>query len=161
MTEKQAITRIASYCSKAERCEYDVRKKLVSWEFDTETINKIVLLLQKENFLNEERFCRSFIKDKMRFNKWGRNKITFELRKKNISDSVIQSVFDELKDVCDFEASLLKILLTKLPSVKANNYYEKRAKLYRFAMSRGFAPELAQKCITKILGDSNSDEFYI
>lgn len=161
MTEKQAIARIASYCSRAERSEYDVRKKLINWELSAEIVDKIVLLLQKENYLNEERFCRSFIKDKIRFNKWGRNKIVFELRKKKVSDFIIQSGFDDLEEEYDFESSLLKILSVKLPSIKANNDYEKRVKLYRFAIGRGFPSELIQKCISKILGNNNSDELYI
>ncbi len=158
MTEKQAVARIALYCSKAERSEYDVRKKLTAWEIDKEIADRIVLFLRKENFLDEERFCRSFIKDKIRFNKWGKNKIVFELRKKQVSEKQIQKCFEGLDEEYDFEAPLIKLLSSKITTVKAKNDYEKRAKLYRFAMGRGFAPEAIQKCLSQLLGNNYSDE---
>lgn len=159
MTEKQAIGRIAAYCSKAERCKSDVYKKLYAWELDKETADRIVTLLEKERFINEERFCCSFIKDKLRFNKWGRNKIVFELKKKSIPESLIIASFHAMQDECDFEQSLLRLLTTKEPTIKAKTDFEKRMKLYRFAMGRGYASEQINKCLTKILGN-NTDEFF-
>lgn len=159
MTEKQAITRIATYCSKAERCRYDVRRKLDLWKFDNETIGRIITRMEKENFLNEERFCQSFIKDKLRFNKWGKTKIVFELRKKQISDSIVSSSFEALAGECDFETPLLKILETKIKSIKAKSDFEKRVKLFRFAAGRGYAPDLINKCLDKLLGGGMDEEY--
>lgn len=158
MTEKQAIAQIAAYCSKAERCKSDVRKKLQAWELDNEIVDRVVSLMEKENFLNEERFCQSFIRDKVRFNKWGKNKIVFELKKKQIPSSVIESSFKNVEDECDFETPLLKILTTKQASVKAKSPLEKRVKLFRFAAGRGFSPDMINKCLDKLLG--GEDENY-
>jgi len=151
MTEKQAVIRIASYCSKSERSEYDVKKKLSVWSIDDQAINKIVICLRKEGFLDEERFCRSFIRDKYRFNKWGENKIRFELRKKQIPEAVISSSFRDLALDNEFEESLYKLLSSKAPSVKSKNEYEKRVKLFRFAAGKGYPPEMIQKCLEKLI----------
>jgi len=154
------MARIASYCSKAERSEYDVKKKMLAWELDNNTIGKIISYLKKENFLNEERFCQSFIKDKLRFNKWGKNKIAFELKKKHIPDHLIQSLFDVLSIDSESEEPLMKILQTKIKSVKANNDYEKKMKLMRFAVGRGFSPEMVSKCLDKLLKYQDPDEHF-
>lgn len=159
MTEKQAIGRIASYCSKAERAKSDVHKKLAVWELDTDAIGRIILLLEKENFLNEERFCQSFIKDRLRFNKWGKAKIVFELKKKQVSDTLISNAFENLDEECDFETSLLKLLKIKLPQVKAKDEYEKRIKLFRFASGKGYSADLIKKCLNKITGDFDDADF--
>lgn len=159
MTEDQTLSRIASYCSKAERCESDVRNKLNFWGIELEIIDKLVVRLKKENFLNEERFCLSFIRDKVRFNKWGINKIVFELRKKNISKSLIESCVDSLQIGNEIEDSLMKILFVKSLSIKGKSDYEKRAKLYRFALSRGFSPDLIQKYLDKLLNSSSDGDF--
>jgi len=158
MTEKQAMTRIASYCSKAERSEYDVRKKLTAWEIEPEVSNRIVVWLQKENFLNEERFIQSFIKDKLRFNKWGKNKIVFELRRKQIPDSLINTVFEALSIDDEFEEPLMQLLRNKIKTVKSNTEYERRMKLLRFAAGRGFSVDLAQKCLNKLLNSTEDDD---
>jgi len=157
MTEKQAVSRIAAYCSKAERCKYDVKNKLVRWELEDEIIGKIISLMEKENFLDEERFCQSFIRDKVRFNKWGKNKIVFELKKKHIPGNIISSSFRAIEDECDFETPLLKSLQTKLASVKAKTEQEKRMKLFRFAVGRGYNFDMVNKCLDKLLGNTGNE----
>lgn len=157
-SEAQALPKIAAYCSKAERAEFDVRKKLQGWELESESCERIVARLKKENFLNEERYCRSFIKDKIQFNKWGKVKIVFELKKKRISESTISSCFDEIEN-SDFEAPLMKILITKAKSVKASNDYEKWTKLVRFGMGRGYSLDQIKKCLSKIVNSDGEDYF--
>lgn len=157
-SESQALPKISAYCSKAERAESDVRKKLQGWELDEESSERIVARLKKENFLNEERYCRSFIKDKIQFNKWGKVKIVFELKKKRISESTISSCFEEIES-SDFETPLLKILVNKAKSVKAANDYEKWTKLVRFGMGRGYSFDQIKKCLSKILDTDGEDYF--
>ncbi|GAB6013110.1 regulatory protein RecX [Viscerimonas tarda] len=159
VNEKQATARMASYCSKAERCEQDVRKKLLAWELNKEEIGRILAFLRSENYLNEERYVRGFVKDKMRFNKWGRNKIVFELKRKQIPESLIKSSFAELP-VEGFEESLMKALQTKMKSVKAATDYEKRQKLFRFALGRGFQPDMIERCLGKLINNNFSDEYF-
>jgi len=156
-SESQALPKIAAYCSKAERAEYDVRKKLIDWELNEKETQRIIDRLKKENFLNEERYSRSFIKDKIRFNKWGKIKITFELRKKKITESVINMCFDEFEDD-EFEEPLLHLLKTKAKSIKANDEYEKQTKLIRFALGRGYSLSETKKCL-KLLNYKDEEYF--
>lgn len=161
LTEAKALHRIASYCSKAERAESDVLKKLKDWELEADEVSRIMSRLKKENYLNEERFCRSFIKDKMRFNRWGRNKIVFELKKKQVSESIIQNSLSDFLEESDdsFETYLIQILTTKEKSVKAKDIYDKRNKLLRFALGRGFTMEQSIKCVNKLLNTSADEDF--
>lgn len=151
LSEPRALNRIASYCSRAETCEHDVRKKLVSWELEDEAIARIIKRLKDERFLSDERFCRSFINDKLRFNKWGKTKIVFELRKRNISELMYKPILDELGND-DFEQQLLHILKVKVKSVKGKDDYDKKTKLIRFALGRGFSMDLVVKSVNKIMG---------
>lgn len=151
LSEPKALNRIAAYCSKAERCEFDVRKKLSSWELLDEAVKRIIERLKKEKFLSDERFSRSFINDKLKFNKWGKTKIIYELKKRNISETIYKPILDELSSD-EFETQLIHILTVKARSVKAKNDYEKKTKLIRFALSRGFSMDLAIKCVDKLLG---------
>ena len=158
LTEPQALNRAASYCSRAERCEWDVRKKLAAWEVDDEAANRIVKRLRDERFVSDERFCRSFVNDKLRFNKWGRTKIVYELRKRKISEALYQPILDELSGN-EFEEQLMHILSVKIRTVKGKDDYDRKTKLIRFALSRGFAMDMAVKCVNKIMGGGYETDF--
>jgi regulatory protein len=151
LSEPQALNRVASYCSRAERSESSVRKKLVAWELPDDAIKRIIDRLKKEKYLDDNRFARSFINDKLRFNKWGKTKIIFELKKLNIPSSIYDPVLDELAGD-EFEKQLMHILSVKVKSVKAKNDYDKKTKLIRFALGRGFSMDLSIKCVDKLLG---------
>lgn len=156
LTEPKALARVAAYCSKAERCEYDVQKKLLSWELSEQEQARIISYLKREKFLNEDRFCRSFVRDKVHFNKWGKMKIVFELRKKKIPQNIIDSSLSDIED-SDLDESLTNILITKNKSIKAKTDYERRTKLIRFALGRGFSMSQIIKVLNQIFGKSEED----
>lgn len=152
LTESQALKRMADYCSRAERCSYDIRRKLTALELEDYDINNIIERLKKERFLDELRFCHSFINDKIRFNKWGETKIRFELRKRNIPESVYNPILKELSER-QFEGQLKQILASKNKTVKGKTEYEKRNKLIRFGLGRGFSLEMVLRCVNKLFGN--------
>mgnify|MGYP001149326364 CR=1 FL=1 len=151
LTEPRALNRIANYCSRAERCESDVRKKLIGWELEEDAVKQIIDRLKKERYLDDQRFARSFINDKLKFNKWGRQKIIFELRKKSIPESVYKPILEELSGD-EFEEQLIHILSVKMKSVKGKNDYDKKTKLIRFALGRGFNIDMVIRCVDKLMG---------
>ena len=155
-SESQALAKVAAYCSKAERSVFDVKRKLQNWELDNSVIQNIIKRLQQEKFIDEERFCKAFIKDKLKFNKWGKTKIIFELKKKLISNDIIDLSFSEF-DLNEFDEQLANLLKNKEKSVKAKNKYEKQTKLIRFALGRGFSFEQTQKILGTILNETDED----
>lgn len=156
-SENQALSKIAAYCSRGERAESDIRRKLQTWEIESDATENIIQYLIKEKFLSEDRYCRSFIKDKLQFNKWGKTKIIFELKKKQISMSTINSCFDEI-DNHEFEGQLNSLLITKAKTIKASNDYEKKIKLTRFALGRGYSFDQIKKSLSNII--TRNDEEY-
>jgi len=150
MTKEEALHRCASYCSLAERCVSDVAKKLEKWELSQEEQNGILQRLQKEGFLNEERYCRSFVNDKVKFARWGKNKIVYALRAKGVSEEWIGKAIATI-DPADNETILETLLRQKLKSVKGKDAYEIRNKLIRFAAGRGFELSSIYKCLESIV----------
>jgi len=140
LTYEQALHRLAAYCSRAERCIWDVRQRMDAWEIPADQQEPIIQHLQKEKFLDEERYCKAFVNDKTKYNRWGINKIRFELKKKQIPESLISG---ELKNLLPEEnRERLRLLIEqKRKSVKGKNEWEIRQKLLRFAASRGFSSD--------------------
>lgn len=152
ITEEKAFSRMATICAKRECCEQDIRRKLARYELDDATTDRVVRRLKKERYLDEVRFCRSFINDKYRFNKWGRTKIEFALRQKQLPPDVVSEAFGELPDI-SWSESLLPLLRSKLKTVKGASAYEKRGKLIRFALGRGFGMDDVIRCVDNLFAD--------
>ncbi|GHV12322.1 regulatory protein RecX [Bacteroidia bacterium] len=135
-----ALHRLAAYCSRAERCVYDIRQKMTLWELSENDQKKILQSLQSEKFLDEQRFCRAFVNDKSKFSHWGAYKIKYALKNKQIPTELI----DEALQIIDPQANreqLRQLLEKKRKTVKGANDYEIQAKLMRFAAGRGFSPD--------------------
>ena len=128
-------------CSRRELCVSDIQAKLESWGLGMTESEKIIQRLIKENFINEERYANAFVKDKFRYNKWGKIKIGFQLRSKKIPATVIKEALDSIDD--DTYISVLKDLIKNhKKGIKARNDYEMKSKLLRFGLSRGFESSL-------------------
>ncbi len=149
---EEALHLLAAYCSRTERCISDIKKKLLLWELPENDQNNILKCLQDEKFLDEERFCRAYVNDKSKYSKWGAYKIRFELKKKQIPDSIIR---EALKNIAPDENSerLRQLLKAKQKTVKGNNEFEIRQKLMRFAAGRGFSLEEIEKALEKLKTD--------
>ena len=94
LNEAEMLHRAAAYCSTAERCIQDIEKKIKAAGLSQEENDRILSRLLKERFIDESRFARYFVNDKLRFNKWGRIKINHELQKKGIPSLVTKSYME-------------------------------------------------------------------
>ncbi len=150
--ESSARLRAASYCSTAERCRSEVRRKLEEWNAPPAAFDRILNYLESENYLNEARFCRAFSHDKLRYSGWGRIKISQALRLKEIDASLIKDALAELDDE-EYTATLKKLIAAKNRTLRAASDYERNGKLIRFAAGRGFEPSL----ICRLLHTSEDD----
>lgn len=144
LTYEQALPKVAALCTASEKCEADIRLKLQNWGVEAADCDRIVHYLVHEKFLDEGRFCRAFVKDKLRFNKWGRVKIAYTLKPKGINPALVADVFDEIGEE-EYLQILKDLLLAKLRGLKFKDDYDRKAKLYRFALSRGFEMEAVNK----------------
>ena len=146
-TEQEAYLQLAAVCAQAEHCEQEMRDKMKRWEIDAATQDSIIARLVKERYIDNERYARACVKDKIRYNKWGRRKVQQALWMKRISDDIQQRVLDEI-DEKEYLDVLIPLLKQKRKTIKASNDYELNQKLVRFALSRGFDFGIIRQCLT-------------
>ena len=146
MTEQEAYLQLAALCAQAEHCQQEMRDKMRRWELDESVQNRIIDRLIKERYVDDERYARAFVKDKIRYNKWGRRKVQQALWQKRIDADIQQRVLDEI-DEKEFLDVLRPLLKQKRKSIRAANDYELNQKLARFALSRGFTFDLIRQCM--------------
>ena len=148
-TLEELLHKAASYCSISEHCVSEVEDKLNVWCIERDDKSKIINRLIEEDFINEKRYCDYFVKDKFRFNKWGKIKISYALKQKGLSNELINAALGTIDDG-EYEELLAAILKTKLVGLKYEFEYEKQGKLFRFAQSRGFENNVIEKVLRNI-----------
>ena len=147
---RQALTKAMAFCSQSERCRLDVTTKLKHWELSDEEISLVLNYLTEERFLDEKRFVRFYVNDKLRFNKWGKIKLTYMLRQKQIPEVLVRSELSQI-DGDLYQKTLRDLLKTKIKSIKGESDYERTGKLAVFAQGHGFEADLAFKLAGQII----------
>lgn len=135
--QQSAYFKATAICSRSETCTYRIQEKLKLWGLNESDSLFIIGLLKDEKYIDDERFARAYVKDKFRFNHWGKQKIEYMLRTKKISQEILELAFEEIEDE-GYADELLKLITDKAKTIKAKDDYDKRNKLMRFAMGRGF-----------------------
>ncbi|MCI6370363.1 MAG: RecX family transcriptional regulator [Prevotella sp.] len=157
MTKEQVLYKLTSLCARAEYCQHDMLEKMRKWEVNSVDKAEIMEYLLREKYVDEERYARHFISDKLRFNKWGRRKVEQALNMKRIPESIYRPILDEQCEE-DYEDILMPLLRNKLRTVKGKNSYDIRNKIIRFALSRGFETDLVLKAVDKLqIGGDDGD----
>jgi regulatory protein len=138
---KIALSKAMAQCSRQELCCEDLRNKLLSWGIDSDDATKIIEILQKENFINETRYAAAFVRDKFKYNKWGKVKISAHLKGKKIASDIVGEAIDSIDH--DQYVDLLRGLIENhRKTVRAKNQYDLKAKLLRYGLSKGFESRL-------------------
>lgn len=143
---QDALMRLESLCARSEQCVADLRQKLYRWGLASNDINIIIDRLIESRFVDDARFSVAYCRDKYRFNKWGRMKIIYGLRMKQLSDNDIQEALKAI-DEDEYELILVDLIKAKAKTIVDVDTYEGRTRLYRFAISRGYESQLVAKVI--------------
>jgi regulatory protein len=138
---QQALLKAERYCAYQERCTSEVLGKLEELHVSDEYMKNILECLYENDFLNEERFAKSFVRGKFRIKHWGRIKIKQELKKKRIADTIIKSAMQEI-DAEHYIQILKDIATKKNKEIKDSNKLLRKQKLLRFLNSKGFEQDL-------------------
>ena len=148
LTDDEAYAMLAAYSARAEHCRADATLKLLQWGIGREAADRIVRQLADEGYLDDERYCRAFVRDKFRLDHWGKQKIVQALMAKHIPAATYQPCLDAI-DQDDYLATLRTLLAAKQRSVRADTDYDRRTKLIRFALGRGFEMEAILHCLAE------------
>ncbi len=140
---------MAALCSKSEKSVLSIEKKLSVLDFDYSEVEQIIQKLIQHNFLNEQRFANSYVRDKYLFNKWGRIKISHYLRAEGITNTCINIAMGEIEEKQYLE-NLRYIMQEKKRKTKGKDNYNIKMKVVSFAQSRGFEADLIFSTYNKL-----------
>jgi regulatory protein len=140
-TPKQALERAKWLCAKQERCQSEIYKKLKEWGIEEENSEEIITQLIIEKFIDEKRFAQLYSRSKFNQLKWGKIKISHELKQKGISEKCIQYALQEIDNKV-YIKTLQKEIEKKTKELKENNTFILKNKLIKYFYSKGYESEL-------------------
>ncbi|MDC0956301.1 regulatory protein RecX [Flavobacteriaceae bacterium] len=149
-TLEEALSKLQNYCSYQERCHQEVRRKLVSMRMIPEAIDQIIVALLDHNFLNEERFAKAYVRGKFRIKKWGRRRLTLELKKKEIGIFNINQAISQINEL-DYLEVFNDLSESRLSFIKESNKLKKRKKLADYLLYRGWESHLVYQRVNELV----------
>jgi len=150
LNKAEALKKAQRLCAMQEKCSHDLIKKLKEWGCESDGVDPIIEQLKADNFLCDTRYAKTFVREKFRFNKWGKIKIGYHLRQKGIRSEIIDIAFGEINEN-EYYNLLYHELNRKKKMLSKCNAMDKKQKLFKFASSRGFENEIIGMAINEIL----------
>ncbi|GFD81507.1 regulatory protein RecX [Tenacibaculum mesophilum] len=148
-TVEEIKRKIEQYCVYQDRCHKEVEQKLQEYKLIPEAREHILLHLLEHNFLNEERFAKSFARGKFRIKKWGKDRIVRELKFRDISTYNIKSALKEI-DEEEYIKTLYNLVEKKNVSVSETNHFKRKKKIVDYLLYRGFESCLIYEALKTI-----------
>lgn len=149
MDPATALKKAAGICSRQEQCSFDILQKLERWGVEQGEHEAVIARLKDEKFLDDARYAAFYVRDKFRFNQWGRMKISAMLRQKQVEEAIISSALARI-DPMEYEQLCLDLLKGKDRQLKEEDPYKRKAKLLRFGAQRGFESELLYRTLDRL-----------
>jgi len=143
LSKEQALQKLKHYCGYQERSHSEVKEKLYSLGVWKKDHDEIMAALIEENYLNEERFALAFAGGKFRMKQWGRVKIKYELKQRQVSEYSIKKALKQI-DEEEYMASLKKLAENRYASLKSDQYLVRKKKTIDYLMQKGYEPGLIQ-----------------
>ncbi len=140
-SKAEALEKARRYCAYQERCHNEVRNKLLQWGQKGNTPEEIIVQLIQEDFINEERFAKTFARGKFKMKNWGPVKIKAELKRRNISDNCIKNAMREVESN-DALNTIKKLIEKKSKTLKEKNHILRRNKLAAYLIQKGYPSDL-------------------
>jgi len=148
LTKEQALQKLKHYCAYQERCHSEVKDKLYTLGVWKKDHDEIMATLIEENYLNEERFAIAFAGGRFRVKQWGRVKIKYELKQKQVSDYCIKKALKQIGEE-DYLAVLDKLAKEKYASLKSEQHLIRKKKTIDYLLGKGFEMELVRRALEK------------
>jgi regulatory protein len=149
-TVDEAQKKLEHYCAYQERCHKEVTQKLYDMKMIPEARDKIIVHLLQHNFLNEERFAQAYTRGKFRIKKWGKQRIQLELKRRDISKTIITIALKEISDV-DYYNTFHALAEKKVETIRETNAQKKRKKLADYLFYRGWESHLVYDKIRELI----------
>lgn len=147
---EQALRLLMNMAARAERSSGDALRLMKRWGVDDNDAQRVLQRLIAERFIDDSRYAAAFVREKINLSGWGSYKIVAALRRKGVDNRIIENALSQYGSV-DMEERLEGLLEKKIKTVKYRDTSDLRAKLFRFAASRGYDYSTAMQAVDRVV----------
>ena len=148
-TVDEALSKLQKYCSYQDRCHKEVEKKLKEMRMIPEASDQIIIALIDGDYLNEERFALAFVRGKFKIKKWGRQRLTSELKQRNISKYLIDKALKQIPKAA-YKATFESLAHKKVASIKGVSAFKNKKKLADYLLYRGWESSMVYEKVNQV-----------
>jgi len=152
LTKEQAVQKLKQYCAYQERSHFEVKQKLWDLAVRKADHDEIISALIEEDYLNEERFAIQFAGGKFRMKDWGKKKIYYALREKQVSEYNIKKALKQI-DPVQYDKTLTDLATRKYADLKGEQYLVRKKKTMDYLLQKGFEPDLVSRVVNQLAGN--------
>jgi regulatory protein len=148
-TVDEALSKLQKYCSYQDRCHKEVEQKLKEMRMIPEASDQIIMALIDGDYLNEERFALAFVRGKFKIKKWGRHRLTSELKQRNISKYLIDKALKQISDAA-YKETFESLAHKKAASITGVSAFKKKKKLADYLLYRGWESSVVYEKVNQV-----------
>ena len=149
-TIKEALAKLQKYCAYQDRCHKEVEQKLKQMRMIPEAVESIIVDLIQDNHLNEERFAKAYVRGKFSIKKWGKVRLTLELKQRQISKYLIKTALTEI-DPDDYLQTFHALAEKKAQTLTETNPFKRKKKLADYLLYRGWESHLVYDKVNALI----------
>jgi len=147
---KEALAKLQKYCTYQDRCHKEVEQKLKQMRMIPEAVESIIVDLIQDNHLNEERFAKAYVRGKFIIKKWGKVRLTLELKQRQISKYLIKTALTEI-DPDDYLQTFHALAEKKAQTLTETNSFKRKKKLADYLLYRGWESHLVYDKVNALI----------
>lgn len=155
-TPEQALASLQRLCARAERSSGDAMRLMATWEVENSRRQEVLQKLISDKFIDDRRYAEAFVREKTSLSAWGEYKIRAALKRKGISESIINDVLNQINPDTNIDR-LTQRLSRKVKSIKYETSYQLKTKLLRYGISLGFQMEQVLTSVEQVMKSINQD----
>ena len=149
-TVEEALVKLQKYCAYQDRCHREVEQKLKQMHMIPEAIERVIVDLIQDNHLNEERFAKAYVRGKFSIKKWGKVRLTLELKQRQISQYVIKTALAEI-DPEEYLQTFHKLAEKKALNMSESNPFKRKKKIADYLIYRGWESHMVYDKVNALI----------
>ena len=149
--KRKSLQKALHLISIRPRSAAELKERFKREGYFDETIDESLDYLLKNGYLNDALFAEKFARSKLQKKDIGESSLRFELHKKGISKSIIESIIKKIYGETPELDIALKAGKKKLRTIRAADDIAKKHKLYQFLAQRGFSADVIRQVIGELV----------
>lgn len=155
--KKRAFSQCLHYLSYRRRTQWELEEYLRKKEYSQDIIEQAVEKLKYYKMIDDPAYVKSYIADKKIGNPLGRKKLIFDLKKRGISDYLLENIDQWFSEEEEYEQAQ-RLVMKYHKKYSKLSFKEKLPKIYSAGQRRGFSWDILRTTTQELMKDQEDSQ---